>query len=60
MDDFENQVRKRNKEWKELERTITELIKEHYRLLGYTAYEPLDNDIARKVAGGDDEFMRNL
>ena len=38
--------------WKELEEAIVELIKEHYRLMGKTVYEPLPLELEAKIKGG--------
>jgi len=51
LDRLNSAANKRNEEWKRLEQTIIELVKEHYRLLGKLAYEPASPELEAAIKG---------
>ena len=44
MDNLERAAEKRDTRQRDLEKTIIELIQEHYRLMGKVVYEPIENE----------------
>ena len=60
MDNLEEAVKKRDKAQKNLEDTITKLVKEQYRLAGKIVYEPVDLELDKLVNNGlDSQFEWN-
>lgn len=57
MDNLDRAAGKRNKEWKDLEQTITKLIQEHYRLMGKVVYEPVAKELDEVL---DDGLVENF
>ena len=51
MSKLSDAVNKKNRHWKELEKTILELVKEMHRLAGLPAYEPTTPELDKAVKG---------